>query len=57
VNCWLAENKTKRYFQAGFGTQFTNILPFSISPCTLKVNISSSNLTKLPYSNDGAVHI
>jgi hypothetical protein len=50
------ENKTKVYFQAGFGTQFTNILPFDISPCTPKiVSTSAPNLTKCTYSNDGAV--
>ncbi|MFV8357815.1 hypothetical protein ACNQGB_16715, partial [Flavobacterium sp. XS1P32] len=50
------ENKTKVYFQAGFGTQFTNFLPFDISPCTPKiVSTSAPNLTKCSYSNDGAV--
>ena len=50
------ENKTKVYFRAGYGTQFTNILPYDITPCTPKITQTSSpNLTTCSYSKDGAV--
>ena len=50
------ENKTKVYFRAGYGTQFTNILPYDITPCTPKITqISFPNLTTCSYSKDGAV--
>ena len=50
------ENKTKVFFQAGFGTQFTNILPYDIIPCSPNVigPIEPKN-TSCAYNNDGIV--
>jgi hypothetical protein len=52
------ENKTKVYFRAGFGTQFTNILPCDIIPCSPNViePIEPKN-TSCAYNNDGIVSL
>lgn len=52
------ENKTKVFFQAGYGTQFTNILPYDIIPCSPNVTapIEKEN-TSCAYQNDGIVSL
>lgn len=52
------ENKTKVFFQAGFGTQFTNVLPCDIIPCSPNVTgpIEKEN-TSCDYNNDGIVSL
>ncbi|WP_300977054.1 hypothetical protein, partial [Flavobacterium sp.] len=52
------ENKTKIYFRTGYKTQFTNILPYDIIPCSpnVIVPIETKN-TSCAYNNDGIVSL
>nr|WP_315152076.1 hypothetical protein [uncultured Flavobacterium sp.] len=52
------ENKTKIYFRTGYKTQFTNILPYDIIPCSPNVvmPIEKEN-TSCAYNNDGIVSL
>ena len=52
------ENKTKIYFRTGYKTQFTNILPYDIIPCSPNIVAPiETNNTSCDYNNDGIVSL